>query len=90
MISKEKVQQLFIYNRLTGEIRWKADFNSRAKGGSIAGYIDGQGYRQITVFGKKYTANKIAWIFLNGRYEGKIKNIDGNRLNNSIANLKIK
>ena len=86
MISKEKAQQLFIYNRLTGEIRWKADFNSRAKGGSIAGY----GYRQITVFGKKYTANKIAWIFLNGRYEGKIKNIDGNRLNNSITNLKIK
>lgn len=90
MISKERAQQLFNYNRLNGEIRWKVNFNPRAKKGSVAGYIDQKGYRQITILGKKYTAQKIAWTFINGRYKGCIQNIDGNILNNAIKNLKIK
>ena len=90
MISKERAQQLFNYNRLSGEIKWKVNFNPRAKKGSVAGYIDQKGYRQITILGKKYAAQKIAWIFINGRYKGQIENIDGNILNNAIQNLRLK
>lgn len=90
MISKQRAHELFSYNRLTGEIRWKVDFNPRAKKGSVSGYIDARGYRQITILGKKYTAQKIAWIFINGRHKGQIENIDGNILNNAIQNLKLK
>jgi hypothetical protein len=78
------------------QLRWKV----RTRGhlgykepGSVAGWINGQGYRVVggaRIPGRYQQAHRIIWSFLNGEIpEGMmIDHIDGNKLNNRIENLR--
>lgn len=62
---------------------------TRLKDGKEAGYKHKLGYRVIGVFGKKYKAHRLAFIFVNGTMPEKdIDHINGVRDDNRWNNLR--
>lgn len=50
----------------------------------------GNSYTQIRLDGKLYLAHRLAWLYVHGSFpEQAIDHLDGNGLNNSLANLRI-
>ena len=61
----------------------------KIKIGSIAGSITPSGYIYIQLQGRKYAAHRLIWFIENGKFpDFDIDHIDGNKLNNHIANLR--
>ncbi|AZF94941.1 hypothetical protein HOU74_gp35 [Pectobacterium phage Phoria] len=76
------------YNPVTGELT-----RLRTGGGQLAGTIAGStnkaGYTQVGVAGKLVYAHRIAWMLYYGEQPPAfIDHIDGDKSNNSIANLR--
>lgn len=56
--------------------------------GKEAGSIDSKGYLQVRVCGVTHLVHRIIWLMTFGDLPGCIDHIDGNPLNNAIANLR--
>jgi mRNA-degrading endonuclease RelE of RelBE toxin-antitoxin system len=79
------------YNPETGVLTWKpvnhsAMFNTRYAG-TEAGRIK-NGYRTISLNGKKYLAHRLAWAIVHGDCPDTLDHKDRNGLNNRIDNLR--
>lgn len=80
---------LLAYDPDTGHFTWKSARGGSAKPGTIAGAIDGNGYRNIRVLRKLYKAHRLAWFYVHGKWPDKdIDHADGNKENNAIENLR--
>lgn len=61
---------------------------NRVYAGQVAGGIDRQGYRKVTINGKYVALHRLAWAFMFGRWpDGEIDHINGDKSDNRIANL---
>lgn len=89
-----------VESTLTTNIDWslkyRYDLNSKSflkhiDNGRDAGYIDPRNYIQVKYNGVIYLAHRIIWELFNPKLENGevIDHIDGNRLNNSIENLRV-
>lgn len=87
MPTQQRLKELLIYNKWTGEFFWKPRTGCRTN--IPLGSDNGNGYMRITVDGVSYYAHRLAWIYENGDFTKEhIDHIDGDRSNNKILNLR--
>lgn len=97
----ELLRQLLSYNAFSGDLKWKhrdrslfpndqaynawnARFEDRFVGSVSNGYV------VFSLFKRLYKAHRVAWAIYYGEWPSDcIDHIDGNRSNNSIANLRV-
>ena len=88
-LTAEKLRELLHYDPATGVFTWKVRTSSRAKVGDVAGGQRGDGYLQIKVQSRMYSAHRLAWLYVYGTWpEDQLDHINRNRSDNRIANLR--
>lgn len=90
-MSLDRIREYLSYDPETGVFTWakRTSKNSRVLLGSVAGFVDDQGYRRIEFCGVTYKAHRLAWWWMHGEMpEGRIDHKDTDRDHNRIANLR--
>ena len=86
MITQQRALELFDYQN--GSLFWKVKPAKQIVIGSKAGCVNSDGYSVVRVDGVLYGSHRIVFLMHNGYLPDYIDHIDGNRLNNSIDNLR--
>jgi len=88
MITQEELKELLHYNPKTGIFTWKISKTGITRL-SVAGTINGRGYRQIKVNGTTYLSHRLAWVYMYGSFPlFDIDHINGDPLDNTASNLR--
>lgn len=90
-LTQAHVKELLHYDPDTGVFTWikKLTPLSRILIGSIAGSINGNGYRHICIQGKTYKAHRLAWLYVFGKFPNNLlDHINRNRSDNRLRNLR--
>ena len=86
-MTRDELAAVLRYDAGTGEFDWLEA--GRGRNAGRAGTLGGNGYRQITVHGRKYQAHRLAILALTGEWPAAdVDHINGNRTDNSAANLR--
>ena len=85
---QEKFNKVFSY--VDGELYWRVTTSNRSIAKSIAGDLDGRGYRRVMLDGVHYKVHRVIWEMHNGVIpkDRVIDHIDRNIKNNRIENLR--
>ena len=85
----EILKEYLFYDAKTGEFYWLKAMSNKIKSGSQAGYDNGNGYRRVTLCGKRLRLHRVAWAMTYGEWpKDQIDHIDGVKDNNCISNLR--
>jgi hypothetical protein len=88
-VTRARLRALLHYDRETGEFRWRQRVRPSIRPGDVAGALDNQGYRKITINGQQYAAHRLAWFYMRGNWCSLvIDHRDGNPSNNRWGNLR--
>ena len=88
MLTASRLRKVLSYAPRTGIFRWKVSASTRAPVGTIAGTKNGRGYRQIRIDGRPYSASRIAWLYMTGKWpNSEIGYINGKPSDTRWANL---
>ena len=90
MITQEELQSQLNYDPETGIFTRLVSNSPGVKVGSVAGTINSStGYVRIQIFGNRYQAHRLAWLYMYGEFPSKqMDHLDHNRINNVISNLR--
>ena len=78
MLTPKRLRKVLSYAPTTGIFWWKVSASSRASVGSIAGAKNGRGYHQIRIGGPPYSASRLAWLYMTGKWpNSEISYING-------------
>ena len=87
----ERVREILNYDPDSGVFTWKVRRAANAMPGQIAGVVNGNRYRYISIDNAKYLAHRLAWLHFYGvdPLDLDIDHKDRDSLNNSIENLRL-
>lgn len=89
MLTQKQVKELFDYDPVTGHLIWKVNTSVKKFIGKIAGALHSNGYIDVQVYGKKYKAHRLVWVWHNSDFtKNEIDHINGVRDDNRIENLR--
>lgn len=88
LLTKEDVAAQLLYDEQSGLFTWinknRSDLDNR-----VAGYKRSDGYVSITIFGRRYLAHRLAWLFAHGRWPNdEIDHSNRTRDDNRASNLR--
>jgi len=87
-MDQKTLHSLLDYDPTTGLLTWRVN-RRQVKAGTVAGWVNGNGYLQITVQGKHYLVHQLVWFYTTGVWPSEVvDHVDGNKLNNSWKNLR--
>lgn len=84
MLDAERVRRLLTYDPISGSFTRRTGTHK----GKVAGGFNGCGYVQILVDGVRESGHRLAFLCMTGRIPSAVDHIDGDRSNNSWANLR--
>lgn len=88
-ITQKELKEIVSYDKETGLFVWLRPTGRRAKAGQIAGAKNTLGYIQISINRMKYSAHRLAWLYVKGEFPSlDIDHIDEDKANNRISNLR--
>jgi HNH endonuclease len=68
-LSANRLRKLLNYDPATGLFRWRTIRNNRVNAGDVAGCISRpKGLRVICIDTKLYQANRLAWLYMTGKW----------------------
>ncbi|MGB9054416.1 MAG: HNH endonuclease, partial [Pseudolabrys sp.] len=89
MLTANRLRKVLSYAPATGIFRWKVSASTRAPVGTIAGAKNGRGYRQIRIDGRPYSASRLAWLYMTGKWpNSEISYLNGKPSDTRWANLR--
>lgn len=99
--SVEFLRECFVLDPIEGTLTWKKRpiehfktlnamnrFNTLFAG-KIAGSLGGAGYLHIGINAKLHKIHRLIYFMYHGKCDMRVDHIDGNKLNNSVANLRL-
>lgn len=85
-LTAERLREIFVYDERYGVFSRRPGRFDMRKVGCVAP----NGYLVIRVDGILYLAHRLAWLHVHGEWpESEIDHVDGCRLNNRLANLRL-
>jgi hypothetical protein len=88
-LTQSRLKELLHYDPETGDFIRLVSTNSRVKAGDIAGGLNSDGYVMIRVDGFRYSAHRLAFLYMLGEMPEWSDHHDLNRSNNRWSNLRI-
>ncbi|HCQ8472414.1 TPA: HNH endonuclease [Klebsiella michiganensis] len=88
-LTKKRLKDMLRYEPETGNFYWSNPTAHRMHNGELAGFIDYNGYVYIKVDSKRYSAHRLAWLYVHGQFPSEmIDHINTIRSDNRISNLR--
>lgn len=89
-ITQERLKEVLDYDPETGIFRWLKKISDKNVVGNVAGWEEGKdGYIVISIYGIKYKAHLLAWLYTYGVWPSKfLDHRDTVKSNNRISNLR--
>ncbi len=86
ILTAERLREVLDYNPNAGVFTHRHSHHS-VRAGQVAGRLETQGYRQIRVDGRLYTAHRLAWLYTHGEWpthnlDHRNEDKDDNRISN--------
>lgn len=88
VLNQKLLKSKLSYSKKTGIFTWKNINNIKFNGKISGGFNSALGYIQIGIGKKRYYAHRLAWLYVYGKFPKLIDHINGNKTDNSIANLR--
>jgi hypothetical protein len=88
-VTQTRLKELLSYDPETGVFTRLSASRGTARKGSAAGSVNGHGYAQIMLDGRRYKAHRLVWLWVHGCFPvHDIDHVNGDRADNRIANLR--
>ena len=88
-MNAEDLKNILSYDPIGGDFLWLCDSGARKVKGNIAGHLQ-HGYRKIQILGKKYSAHRLAFLYMTGELPpNQVDHINHVKDDNRWVNLRL-